>query len=320
MHGQRCLARAIQSVSTTPSALFASGARSTAARTTTARRLSVRAAAGAAASGGAPGAGASSAGAMEVVRLPALSDNYMWLLRDGGSGKTAVVDPAEAGPVFAELKKRGWGLDYVLNTHHHGDHTGGNLELKRAFPGLQIVGPRADAARIPGIDVQVGDGDEFAFGGHAVRVFDTPGHTRGHITLWVPGAAALFPGDTLFALGCGRLFEGDPATMWASLSKLTPLPRETKVYCAHEYTASNARFAVSVNPGNAALAERKAAVDAARARGEPTVPSTLGEELDTNPFLRTRDPEIRSKLGLGADAEDWRVFGAVRAAKDGFRG
>lgn len=257
---------------------------------------------------------------MEVVRIPALSDNYMWLIRDNASGKTAVVDPAEPGPVAAEAARRGWGLDYVLNTHHHGDHTGGNLELKRAFPGLQVVGPKADAARIPGIDVRLGDGDEWVLGGLKMRVFDTPGHTRGHITLYFPEADALFPGDTLFALGCGRLFEGDPRTMWASLSKLTGLPRETKVYCAHEYTQANARFAVTADPGNAALAERKARVDEARSRGEPTVPSLLGEELDTNPFLRPSDPGVRAAAGTAAGAADWEVFGAVRRAKDAFPG
>ncbi|GBF93843.1 hydroxyacylglutathione hydrolase [Raphidocelis subcapitata] len=275
---------------------------------------SAAAAAAAAAAAEAPGA------MLEVVRVPALSDNYIWLVREPRSGATAVVDPAEVAPVEAELKKRGWPLHFVLNTHHHGDHVGGNLELKKRHAGLQVVGPRADAARIPGIDVQLGDGDAWKLGDLEMRVFDTPGHTRGHITLWFPEAAALFPGDTLFALGCGRLFEGDPPTMWASLSKLTGLPRDTRVYCAHEYTASNARFAVAVNPSNAALTERKARVDEARAKGEATVPSLLGEELDTNPFLRPQDPEIRASVGAAPGAPDWDVFGAVRRAKDGFRG
>ncbi|KAF8058326.1 gloB [Scenedesmus sp. PABB004] len=262
---------------------------------------------------------ASAAGAaMEVVRVPALSDNYVWLLHEPTAGVTAVVDPAEAAPVEAALRERGWSLQYVLNTHHHHDHTGGNLALKRQHPGLQVVGPRADAARIPGIDVQLGDGDRWALGGQEMRVFDTPGHTRGHISLWFPGAKALFCGDTLFALGCGRLFEGDPQTMWASLSKLTPLPRDTLVYCAHEYTQSNARFAVTVDPHNAALAARKAAIDEARARGEATVPSLLGEELDTNPFLRPHDAGVRTGVGAAPGAADWEVFGAVRAAKDRF--
>ncbi|KAG2431271.1 hypothetical protein HYH02_013404 [Chlamydomonas schloesseri] len=270
---------------------------------------------------GAPTSGA--AGVMEVVRVPCLSDNYVWLLHEvapagGGAGRTAVVDPAEEGPVVEALAARGWTLDAVLNTHHHADHTGANLALKRRFPGLMVVGPRADKDRIPAIDVQVGCGDTWHLGGLEVRVFDTPGHTRGHITYYVPQAASLFPGDTLFALGCGRLFEGSPQQMWASLSKLTPLPDDTLVYCAHEYTQSNARFAVTVDPRNAALAQRKAAIDAARAQGEPTVPSRLGEEKATNPFLRPHDPAIRQQLGFDAAAPDWQVFGAIRAAKDRF--
>ncbi|GLC34674.1 hypothetical protein PLESTB_001236100 [Pleodorina starrii] len=256
--------------------------------------------------------------AMEVVRVPCLADNYVWLLREPSSGRTAVVDPAELHPVVSELERRGWSLDTILNTHHHWDHVGANEHLKRRFPGLQVVGPRADKDRIPGIDVQVGDGDSWQFGSLEVRVFDTPGHTRGHITFWVPQAGALFPGDTLFALGCGRLFEGSPRQMWSSLSKLLPLPDDTRVYCAHEYTAANARFAVTVDPTNTHLAERKARVDEARAKGEATVPSLLGEEKATNPFLRPGDSAIRQQMGMGPEAEDWQVFAAVRAAKDRF--
>eukprot|EP00882_Tetradesmus_deserticola_P001942 GHRQ01002081.1.p1 GENE.GHRQ01002081.1~~GHRQ01002081.1.p1 ORF type:complete len:357 (+),score=115.04 GHRQ01002081.1:57-1127(+) len=258
--------------------------------------------------------------AMEVVRVPALSDNYVWLLHEPKSGLTAVVDPSEAPPVTAALKERGWTPSYIINTHHHFDHTGGNLELKKQYQGLQIVGPRADAARIPGIDVQLGDGDTWQFGQLTARVFDTPGHTRGHITYWFPDAQALFPGDTLFALGCGRLFEGDAPTMWSSLSKLLPLPRDTLVYCAHEYTQSNARFAVHIDPNNQALAARKTAIDEARSKDEPTVPSLLGDELDTNPFLRPGDGGIRASVGAGSDTADHEVFRRVRAAKDSFRG
>eukprot|EP00878_Enallax_costatus_P013063 GHUV01013651.1.p1 GENE.GHUV01013651.1~~GHUV01013651.1.p1 ORF type:complete len:334 (+),score=59.86 GHUV01013651.1:37-1038(+) len=256
--------------------------------------------------------------AMEVVRVPALSDNYIWLLHEPKSGKTAVVDPAEAQPVTAALSQRGWNLDYIFNTHHHFDHTGGNLQLKKQFNGLQVVGPQADADRIPGIDIQVKDGDTWKFGSLEMRVFDTPGHTRGHITYWLPEAKALFPGDTLFALGCGRLFEGDPRTMWSSLSKLLPLPADTQVYCAHEYTQSNAKFAVTVDPNNTALQERKERIDDARSRGEPTVPSLLGEEFATNPFLRPSDVGIRSALKVDNSVPDWEVFGKIRAAKDRF--
>ncbi|KIZ07846.1 hypothetical protein MNEG_0099 [Monoraphidium neglectum] len=260
-------------------------------------------------------------GTLDVAIIPVLSDNYIWLLREPASGRTAAVDPALAPPVIAELEKRGWGeLHYILNTHHHLDHTSGNLDLKKAFPGLKVVGPRADHRRIPGIDVQLGDGDAWQFGGLEMRVFDTPGHTRGHIALWFPRAEALFPGDTLFSIGCGMLFEGDPKTMWGSLSKLASLPKETRVYCAHEYTASNANFAAGINPANTALLERKARVEEARARGEPTLPSLLGDELAVNPFLRPHDPEIRAAVGLPPGAADWEVFGAVRRAKDGPRG
>jgi len=258
--------------------------------------------------------------ALEIERVPCLSDNYSWLVHDPASGLTAVVDPAEQQPVEAALKAKGWSLHYIWNTHHHADHVGANTRLKASHAGLRIIGPKADEARIPGIDQAVADGDTFKLGGVEVRVFDTPGHTRGHITFHVPVADALFPGDTLFALGCGRLFEGTPQQMWASLSKLLPLPDATRVFCAHEYTQSNARFAVAVDSGNAALAARKAAIDDLRAKGIPTVPSTLGEEKATNPFLRPHDPALRAAMGLGPDAPDWQVFGAVRAAKDSFRG
>lgn len=249
--------------------------------------------------------------------MPCLQDNYAWVLRDAASGKVAVVDPSEAAPVAAALKERGWQLDYILNTHHHWDHTGGNLELKKST-GCTIVGPKADKDRIPGIDVALGDGDVWKFGEQDMQVFDTPGHTRGHITLYFPQGQSLFPGDTLFALGCGRLFEGDARTMWASLSKMMPLPRDTRVFCAHEYTQSNAKFAVTVDPDNTKLAERKQAIDSARAKGEATIPSLLGEELDTNPFLRAPDLAIRRTLGVSESAADWEAFAAVRRAKDNF--
>jgi hydroxyacylglutathione hydrolase len=202
-------------------------------------------------------------GVLQIERVPCLSDNYAWLLHEPGSGATAVVDPSESAPVEAALARLGWKLTHILNTHHHADHTGGNRALKAAH-GATVVGPAADAARIPGIDVRLADGERYSVGGAELRCFDTPGHTRGHITLHFEGSKALFPGDTLFALGCGRLFEGTPAQMWASLSKLLPLPHDTRVFCAHEYTQSNARFAVHVDPGNERLRRRKADIDAAR--------------------------------------------------------
>lgn len=250
-----------------------------------------------------------------IRQIPVLNDNYVYLLHEPKRGVTAAVDPAVAAPVLKMLADTGWRLTHILNTHHHGDHTGGNLELKAAT-GCTIVGPRADHARIPGIDVEVGEGDEYALGAAAARVFDVPGHTRGHIAYWFSGSRALFCGDTLFLMGCGRLFEGTPAQMWTSLGKLRVLPPDTRVYCAHEYTQSNARFALTVEPANAALAERARLVDALRAAGRPTVPATLGEELATNPFLRADQPSLQAAAGTPGDAV--ATFAAIRRRKDVF--
>jgi hydroxyacylglutathione hydrolase len=251
---------------------------------------------------------------LDIVRIPVLKDNYLWLLRSGGA--VAIVDPAVDGPVDAELAARGWRLTHILNTHHHNDHVGANLALK-ARHGCTIVGPRADRERIPGIDVALGEGETYALGDARARVFDVPGHTRGHIAYWFEAERALFCGDTLFALGCGRLFEGTPAQMWSSLLKLRALPDDTRVHCAHEYTQSNARFALSVDADNAALRDRARGVDAARAEGRATVPSLLGEEKATNPFLRADNPDLARAAGL-AGGPAVEVFAAIRAAKDRF--
>jgi len=253
---------------------------------------------------------------LQIEQIPVLQDNYVYLLREPASGLVGVVDPAVAEPVVARLAALGWRLTHILNTHHHGDHVGANLELKSAF-GCTIVGPRADHARIPGIDVDVGESDRYAFGAAEAEVFDIPGHTRGHIAYWFAESDALFCGDTIFALGCGRLFEGTPAQMWRSIGKLRGLPPATRVYCAHEYTESNARFAVSIEPDNAALAARVAVVKATRARGLPTVPSTMGEETRTNPFLRADDPALAHAMAMDG-ADPVAVFAAVRGAKDRF--
>ncbi|BBL71038.1 hydroxyacylglutathione hydrolase [Methylogaea oryzae] len=254
---------------------------------------------------------------LQVEILPVLDDNYIFVLHDAASGATAVVDPAEAEPVLAFLQRKGWRLDYVLNTHHHWDHVGGNLELHGAT-GCRIAGARADKDRIPGLDTFLAEGDRLALGDNVIEVLEVPGHTRAHLAYWLPQAKRLFCGDTLFGLGCGRLFEGSAEQMWASLQKLAALPGETLVYCAHEYTQANGRFARTVEPGNGALAERLRRVAELRDRNESTVPSTLAEEVATNPFLRPSSAEIRATLGLER-AADLQVFVALRCRKDSFK-
>jgi hydroxyacylglutathione hydrolase len=251
-----------------------------------------------------------------IHMFPCLADNYGYLLHDAASGTTAAVDTPDAAEIAAQLEAKGWRLTHILNTHHHADHAGGNLELKRRT-GCTIVGPRADAGRIPGIDVAVGEGDIVELGAHRAHVFDTPGHTRGHIVYHFAESRAAFVGDTLFALGCGRLFEGTPGQMWSSLGKILRWPDDTRIYCAHEYTESNARFALTVEPHNAALQERAAAVRRLRAAGIATVPSTLGEERATNPFLRPQSRDLRATIEV-EDSADVEVFAKTRALKDAF--
>lgn len=253
---------------------------------------------------------------LQVHQIPVLSDNYVYLARDPETGACAAVDPAVAAPVLAAADALGWHITHILNTHHHGDHVGGNREIKAAT-GCTIVGSAADARRIPGIDRLAREGDTVAIGAQTARVIEVSGHTVGHIAYWFEDSQAVFCGDTLFSLGCGRLFEGTPAQMWASLEKLRALPPETRVYCAHEYTLANARFALTVDPDNPALKTRAAAVDALRARGEPTVPSTIAEECAANPFLRADSLDLQLAAGLaGADAAD--AFAAIRRRKDAF--
>jgi hydroxyacylglutathione hydrolase len=251
-----------------------------------------------------------------IRQLLVLKDNYVYLLHDAASGATAVVDPSVADPVLAALKETGWRLSHILNTHHHWDHTGGNAALKAAT-GAIVVGPLADRERIPDIDVALGEGEHYAVGSEVAEIFDVPGHTRGHIAFWFPTSRALFCGDTLFTLGCGRMFEGTAAQMWHSLSKLRALPAETRVFCGHEYTQANARFALTVEPGNRALVERAKTVDAMRLHGRPTVPATLGEEVATNPFLRADRPEFQAAAGL-VGRNPAEVFGEIRHRKDVF--
>jgi hydroxyacylglutathione hydrolase len=255
---------------------------------------------------------------LDIRSLPVLSDNYVFLLREPAAGAVAAVDPSVAVPVIETLGTLGWRLTHILNTHHHWDHTGGNLELKERF-GCTVVGPAADAARIPGIDVALGEGEVYAFGQEPAHIFDIPGHTRGHIAFYFPESRALFCGDTLFSLGCGRLFEGTPAQMWDSLGKLRRLPADTRVYCGHEYTATNARFALALDPDNAALKARAREVAALRAKNLPTVPSLMETEIAANPFLRADDPALARALEMEA-ADPVAVFAEVRRRKDRFRG
>jgi hydroxyacylglutathione hydrolase len=249
---------------------------------------------------------------VDIEIVPCLSDNYAYLVKSGDH--CAVVDPSEAAPIRAALARRGWTLTHILNTHHHLDHCGGNLELKQET-GALVVGPARDAARIPGIDLGVDETSGWEFDGRKVQVLEVPAHTRGAITFVMDGNA--FTGDTLFVMGCGRLFEGDAAMMWASLSKLMTLPDDTKIWCGHEYTQSNGRFALTLEPDNADLTARMDGVNRMRAAGTATVPSTLGLEKKTNPFLRPHSVEIRKSLGM-EKADDVAVFGEIRSRKDKF--
>lgn len=247
---------------------------------------------------------------LEIELVPILSDNYVYLLHEPGAGQTGVVDPGVAEPVLARLDERGLSLDWILATHHHADHIGGIATIKKAT-GCRVVGP---AGSVP-VDVTVGEGDRFELGQAVAEVFETPGHTRDHISYWFAEDRALFCADTLFALGCGRLFEGTAEQMWASLEKLRALPDDARVYCGHEYTLSNARFAVTVDPQNEALAKRLREIEEMRQAGRPTIPSELGVEKRTNPFLRPDDPAIRAHLGMQG-ASDAEVFGEIRRRKD----
>lgn len=259
---------------------------------------------------------------MEIVPLPLLSDNYGYLLIDPDHRRAAIVDCAEAAPVLAEVERRGLRLEAILSTHHHYDHVGGNEDVARAVPGIRVIGSRADAARVPAITEGLADGEEFEVIGHRGRAILIPAHTSGHLAYYFPGdGPSVFSGDTLFAAGCGRLFEGSPSQMMQSLGRLAILPDATQVWCGHEYTENNLRFAHELEPSNSDVTSKLARVGALRKSGKPTVPSTIGEEKRTNPFLRWESAELRRTLlqrfpDLSTDAV--AVFAKTRELKDAF--
>jgi hydroxyacylglutathione hydrolase len=253
---------------------------------------------------------------LEIYQFPTRSDNYGVLVHDAETGSTAAIDAPEAEPILAALSQKGWTLSEIFITHHHMDHTEGVDALKKRT-GCTVYGPAREAGLVPGLDVEVKEGDEVSIGGVKGRVIDTPGHTRGHVSYYFPGDDVVFVGDTLFSVGCGKPLEGDAQTMWASLSKLAALPPETKVYCGHEYTGANCRFALTIEPDNAALQARAAEVANNDAKDEPSLPTTIGQELATNPFLRPSSPEIQARLGMEGRPLD-EIFGEVRMRKDRF--
>ncbi len=238
-----------------------------------------------------------------IHMFPCLTDNYGFLLHDPDSGLTASVDTPDAKEITAQCQDKGWTLTHVFNTHHHWDHTGGNLDLAAAYPGLEIIGPAHDAARIPGLTQGVRGGESFYFGPQKIEVIETPGHTTGHIIYYIPQASAAFVGDTLFKMGCGRLFEGSPQDMFDSLAKIAALPGETLLYCAHEYTLSNGRFALTVEPDNQDLITEITRAKALREQGKPTVPTQVKLEKAINPFMRAKTAQH---------------LGDIRRAKDNF--
>lgn len=248
--------------------------------------------------------------------VPAFRDNYIFIIRDPDSGAVGIVDPGDAGPVIGYLEQHSLTPTDILLTHHHPDHIGGMEKLKARY-GVHVHGPAGETERIPAMDSLYREGDTLTFGSKIARVFEIPGHTRGHIAFWFADDNALFCGDTLFALGCGRMFEGTAEQMWQSLCKLRALPDDTVVYCAHEYTQANARFAVTIEPDNDALTRRAADIDAQRAAGEPTVPSVLSLEKQTNPFLRADVPAVKETIGM-PQADATTAFAEIRRRKDSF--
>ena len=253
---------------------------------------------------------------LELETIPCLADNYAFLVHDRKSGVTALFDAPESWPIQSELERHGRKLTHLFITHHHADHIDGVAELVEAYNPL-VIGAARDAHRLPKLDVALAPGDTYDLEGREVQVLDAAGHTTGHVAYYLPRLGAAFTGDSLMALGCGRLFEGSAADMWATLTRLAALPEDTLICSGHEYTASNGKFAVTVEPDNPALAERVKLTARARGLGTPTVPSSLELEKATNPFLRAGDPAVKAALGMSG-AADVEVFAHIRAAKDRF--
>lgn len=253
---------------------------------------------------------------LEVHQFPTRSDNYGVLIHDPNTGATAAIDAPDAEQLLAALHEKGWSLTHILTTHHHHDHTAGNTIVKR-MTGCTIVGPAREADSIPGIDVGVKEGDTVEIGGAKARVIETPGHTRGHVSYLFPEDGIVCVGDTLFSVGCGKLLEGDAKTMWSSLEKLAKLAPETKLYCGHEYTNANCRFALTVEPENAALQLRAVEAATLAKEGKPALPTTIKQELATNPFLRPSSPAIQKRLGMEGQPL-YEIFGEIRRRKDRF--
>lgn len=253
---------------------------------------------------------------LQVDQFMCKTDNFGVLLHDPATRQTALIDAPDEAAILASVERTGWTPTVILTTHHHSDHVEANLALKQRF-GLKIIGPKAEADKIPGIDETVEEGSRLEFADRLIQVIDTPGHTAGHISYYLPEEGIAFTADTLFALGCGRLFERPAPVMFESLKKLSRLPEPTRVYCGHEYTLSNARFALTIDPSNTQLQARVKEIEALREKDKPTLPTTIAAELATNPFLRWHDAAIRNNLGM-QNATDVEVFTEIRKRKDNF--
>ena len=253
---------------------------------------------------------------MEITIIPCLTDNYAYIINDNVSKTVGVVDPSEASPVITFLRKKNLKLNYILNTHHHFDHIGGNMELKKTF-NAKVVGFKGDKHRIPGIDIELENNEKWIFGNSKIKILHIPGHTLGHICFFFEKEKIAFTGDTLFSLGCGRIFEGDHKQMLASLNKIKELPKDTKIYCGHEYTYNNAKFCMKYDLDNPDLKKRFEVIKKLRSNNLPTIPSILKDELNSNIFLRCDQNDLKNKLNM-KNCEDFKVFRKIRDLKDNF--